>query len=85
MTISHVGATLSLYTLRVARMSDVAILSENSDCEEPLHMSAVEEGGYFALQLGDILRDELEQPGQWEIVRELGWGSNANVWLVKDL
>ncbi|KAI0779411.1 hypothetical protein C8Q74DRAFT_1258788 [Fomes fomentarius] len=65
-------------------MSDVANLNENSDYEEPLHMSAVEGGGYFALQLGDILRDELEEPGQWEIVRKLGWGSNANVWLVKD-
>lgn len=66
-------------------MSDVANLNENSDHEEPLHMAVFEGGGYFALQLDDILRDELEEPGQWEIVRKLGWGSNANVWLFKDL
>ncbi len=48
-------------------MSDVANLNENSDHEEPLHMAAFEGGGYFALQLDDILRDELEEPGQWEI------------------
>lgn len=44
--------------------------------EEP-HLLPPETGfGFYALTLGQILKD-----GKYTIVRKLGWGQNSSVWL----
>lgn len=47
--------------------------------EEPLEIPAHEGYGYYPARIGECLSD-----GRYDVVRKLGWGRDANVWLAKD-